>query len=389
MKDPQEADFIKQIKDVLHDYEEPYLEGSWEQFSESRKVVAFPYWKWMLAAAVVLIVGSVWMFSSDVGIERRSPKLAANRPAAPSPVKIEDPKTESANRPLVSTKAPGFGAKAIERFKVTEEEPAQLPITAALAVEQGVEHDRTAGSTQPNEGARPGTARLKDSTANIMDFLTAQSKANKMSKTNVNKDSKWDFGFEILPTMSNAAVNVGAGLTAEFKLSKRFALGSGISMVGLQAGKSLSPGVSLLSTKLLQSVDANVTGIDIPLNIVFKANKNLYASVGVSYFNVIQENRSNTFVSERQISAASMDPVTGISSNVRTFVSETTQEPATESGLNGKSYIGFFNLSIGRKQQIFNKYNIYFEPFLKLPVGKLSEQDLKLTNGGVKFRVSF
>jgi hypothetical protein len=229
---------------------------------------------------------------------------------------------------------------------------------------------------------KPGTT--------FMDFLVEEQAANKnQAVAKVKGGSKWDFGVEILPTVSNSAVNVGAGLMTEYKLSEHFSVGSGISLVQLQAGRALTPGVSMLSSRQLQSVDANFRGIDVPLNLVYNINKNLYTSVGVSYFNVIQEDSRNTFVSEREVASMATDPVTGITANVRSFVSETMEEPNSETMLSDKSYLGFFNFSIGRKQEILKKYNIFIEPFIKLPVGKLSRQDLQLTNGGMKFKVAF
>jgi hypothetical protein len=392
MKDPQDTDLIKQVKKVLDEYEEPYLEGSWEHFSESQKSVSFFAWRWALAAAVVLIIGSIWIFSRDVSIDKTSSRIVRNHiPDLPSAKKLA-PRPNDSGDPVLSAAAPRFATRLPVQEKPIDPSDTIALSIATLGPIEGLSNRIAMVSPQLNaaskEGMSSGNDNRDNSTARIMDFLTAQSAKNNSAKPKLDRSSNWDFGVEILPTMSNAAVNVGAGLTAELRISKHFAVGSGISMVGLQAGKSLTPGVSLLSTKQLQAVDANLTGIDIPLNIVYKVNKNLYTSLGVSYFNVVQERRSNTYVSERQISEASMDAVTGLESNIRTFVSETTQEPATETILNGKSYLGFFNMSIGRKQQI-SKFNIYIEPFVKLPIGKLSQQELKLTNGGMKFRVSF
>lgn len=392
MKDPQDTDLIKQVKKVLDEYEEPYLEGSWEHFSGSQKKVLFFSWRWALAAASLLIIGSIWIFSREVSIDKESSRIAHNHisdlPSAKKPI----PTAKPSNDPALFTTLPKFVAKVPVLKKPADLSGTKTVQIAALVPVEDLENNVAVVATQLKATKREGIGRERDnrdnSTARIMDFLTAQSAKDNSVKPKLDRKSNWNFGVEILPTMSNAAVNVGAGLTAELRISKHFAVGSGISMVGLQAGKSLTPGVSLLSTKQLQAVDANLTGIDIPLNIVYKVNKNLYTSLGVSYFNVVQERRSNTYVSERQISEASTDAATGLENNIRTFVSETTQEPARETLLNGKSYLGFFNMSIGRKQQI-SKFNIYIEPFVKLPIGKLSQQELKLTNGGMKFRVSF
>jgi hypothetical protein len=397
MKDPQETEFIKQVKKVLDEYEEPYVEGSWEQFSGKRKVVSFSAWKWAAAAAMVLIIGSIWIISKDGHIDKQSSQIVTNRIPVPPSAKKLIPQAETSREPVLSSALPKLATRSPKVEKQIDLDDLKTSQLATLVTVKGLEYRAEIVpsqvkelSTQVRDLPKQEAGRTKDnSTTRMMDFLVAQSGSNEPEKSKAAKGSNWNFGVEVLPTMSNAAVNVGAGLTAELRLSKHFAVGSGISMVGLQAGKSLSPGVSLLSSKQLQSVDANLRGIDIPINIVFNVNKSLYTSVGVSYFNVIQERRNNTYVSERQISEASTDPATGLAANIRTFVSETSQETANGAELNGNSYLGFFNMSVGRKQKIFNKYNIYIEPFVKLPIGKLSQQELKLTNGGMKFRVSF
>jgi hypothetical protein len=401
MKDPENKDLIRQMKDVLQEYEEPYMEGAWEQFSAKEKGRNMPYWPWAAAAALFLIVGSLWLLTNNQQSEPLQQKIALRRssvlPEEKKPLKT-GPKGQTE---LSNVKQ---STKNIEKEQATvnsgpEAESGRFP---AIDVQEPMiaESSLTAQASLSNPAiasaeVRPIEKRQAEAaTDKFMNFLIDQGKAVEKGKKSeatakLKSASKWGFGVEILPTVSEAALNVGAGLTTQYRLSDHFSLGSGISYVELQAGKALTPGVSLLSTRQLQSVDANFRAIDIPLNLVYNINKNLYTAVGVSYFNVLKEDRQNTFVSERQVSAFSTDPVTGIAANTRTFVSETTQEPADETLLNGKSYLGFFNFSVGRKQELFKKYNIFIEPFIKVPVGKLSQQELKMMNGGMKFRLAF
>jgi hypothetical protein len=395
MKDPENNDLISQIKEVLHEYEEPYMDGAWEQFSSKQERRVIPFWRWMAAAAVFVLVGSIWLLSSKQPLDK---------------VQVIVAKRETL--PLPSAKAPeAIGTPALGQVAITKkplnnlkhfnsEQQAGIMNSATLTTPMIAENNIKEVDVLPDGRmrvaeveftARRATGANRDK---FMNFLVDQAKIHGQkheadAKKEVKTASNWRFGMEILPTLSEAALNVGAGLSTQYKLSEHFSVGSGISYVALQASKNLTPGVSLLSARQLQSVDANFRGIDIPLNLVYNINKNLYTAVGVSYFNIIKEDRKNTFVSEQQVSSASSDPVTGLAASTRTFVSQTIQEPATETLLNGKSYLGFFNFSIGRKQELFKKYNIFIEPFIKVPVGKLSQQEMKMMNGGMKFRLAF
>ena len=392
MKDPENRDLIAQIKEVLHAYEEPYMEGAWEQFSGEKKSRSARYWRWAAAAALVLISGAVWMMYNPVAPRTDNTVVVKSRPKVTSPTNPGEIDRPEPTSPAASVQ--DYRKKSIS--KRPEPGTIKLPVESstvlAMITETPVDLTQarvkaSAPSLPPVEEQRPVKPAHADGDK-FMNFLIEEGNV-KEATAKTKSRSRWDFGVELLPTVSDAALNLGAGVTTAYKLSEHFSLGSGISFVELQAGKALTPGVSLLSTKQLQSVDANFRAIDIPLNIVYNVNKNFYTSVGVSYFNVIEESRQNTFVSERQISAVSTDPVTGISANTRTFVSETTQEPGGEPLLSNKSYLGFFNFSIGRKQEVFKKYSVFVEPFIKVPVGKLSQQEIKLMNGGMKFKVAF
>jgi hypothetical protein len=395
MKDPENIDLIRQMKQVLQAYEEPYMEGAWEQFSAKPKKRLLPYWSWAAVAAVFIILGSVWIFSykqtsGTVQLKVAEKKLNMSPPAKQSP----DSRASITDQFSPGEKHAGH-AKHLFSKRQSDIKPTNN-LEGLLIAENNIE---VASSLAPGllRSAEVQYTERKPTliaTDKFMNFLVNQGKEADQEKiakkaAKLEYASNWGFGVEVLPTVSEAALSVGAGLTTQYKISEHFSVGSGISYVQLQAGKSLTPGVSLLSSKQLQSVNANFQGIDIPLNLVYNINKSIYTAVGVSYFNVIKEDRKNTFISEREVTALSTNPVTGLAANTRSFVSETTQEPATESLLNGRSYLGFFNFSIGRKQELFKKRNIFIEPFIKVPIGKLSQQELKMMNGGMKFRLAF
>jgi hypothetical protein len=239
------------------------------------------------------------------------------------------------------------------------------------------------------------------------EFMLAESKKASVHEKNKVAGSKWDFGVQVMPTATRTNINFGAGLVTAYRISNKLSLSSGISLLQLGSGENVpvpaGPGNALASPntggeysfnstdggKQLQTVDARLKAIDIPLGLVYKVNKHYYTSAGISYFNVLSEKRSNTYSQTQSVSKTSTDPATGIAFAYRVLETQEIDEPAPNQPLKGNSYLGFFNFSIGRRQNIFKQYNIQIEPFIKVPIGKLSSQDLNLMNSGVKFQLSF
>ena len=59
MKKEQEEAFFKQIEEVLHQHDEAYALGAWEEFDANRKKNKrkWPMYIWAAAAAVLLLLG--------------------------------------------------------------------------------------------------------------------------------------------------------------------------------------------------------------------------------------------------------------------------------------------------------------------------------------------
>jgi len=241
------------------------------------------------------------------------------------------------------------------------------------------------------------------------EFMLAETRKAGTREVKKESGSKWDFGVQVMPTATRTNVNFGGGLVTAYHISNKFSLSSGISLLQLGSGEN-TPGAasgngrvqsspnaaganysfsSAAASRQLRSVDATLKAIDIPLGLVYKVNKHYYTSAGVSYFNVLSERRNNTYSQIQSVSRTATDPATGQNVVLRTLETQEVDESVPDQPLKGNSYLGFFNFSIGRRQNIFKQYNIQIEPFIKVPIGKLSTQDLNLMNSGVKFQLSF
>lgn len=243
----------------------------------------------------------------------------------------------------------------------------------------------------------------KTEKTSTIDFLLAESKHPVEKTKKASAESKWDFGLEVAPVATHSNVSFGGGLTTAYRLSDKISLSSGISLLQLDAGrKDMSAGNSNYMSspvtsydgavgsgpnKQLLSVNANISAIDIPVSVIYKFDQHYYTSAGLSYLNVISEKRNNTYIQTSRINEDIINPATG--QFYTKLVSSEVEEQGKETPLKGNSYLGFFNFSLGRRQRLFNKYHILIEPFIKVPIGKLSDEDLRLTNSGIKFQVSF
>jgi len=391
METPDKKELIDGISALLKAHEEPYEPGSWENFSKQKKGKRPAIFTWIsIAAAIALIFTAIPFILKDKNIE-------------PTIVNIDKVKVTPLEEVELIVKA----TRVVKQKKIELKEKNRS--NQAMNSVQPSVNSQIASSSNEDNDVNPETPKTPEQTPATLkpvqekDFMKFLQNETKVAHVKEKKSSKWNFGVELLPTVLQSKVNLGAGITTEFRLSESFSISSGIAYVALDASKNPgsnsgsdfapnSPTAGLAnyaSNKRLVSTNANISGIDIPLSLTYNLNKKLYTSIGVSYFNVLTETRNNRYITELEVSRTHKDPETGIMETFQTRLAEENAEPSPESPLKGNSYLGFFNLSIGHKQEVFKQYNIVIEPFLKIPVGKLSNEDLQLSNGGVKLRFTF
>lgn len=197
---------------------------------------------------------------------------------------------------------------------------------------------------------------------------------------------------------SDNEFNVGVGLSSEIKLSGRLKLLTGVAINqnslnyqtalpqkaggyltaslarnrgNLYAAPAIAPSFTTLTatTPVLQNYQANLLGLDIPLNLKYQLSK------------------SDTYVSA------------GISSG--TYLNETYQfvynYPAATDNQNTKTHNAFgtfdfartLNFSFGMGYPLGKRNRLTVEPFVKYPLSGLGSQDLKFGAGGVNLKLNF
>ncbi|MBG6233944.1 hypothetical protein IWX76_000499 [Pedobacter sp. CAN_A7] len=393
METPDKKELIAEMVSQLKAYEEPYEEGAWEEFNHGAKSKKGTYLLWIGIAALFAVILSAMPFIFDTNLPT-APVLVKDMPKVEMPVTASDQFSPAPEIKEATTNNAGLAAVELPNVKISTA-PVLAYSPASVASFADTMATLSKVEAMPEVAQQP-IVKLKEKPVvepsrkkTFTEFL--EDEAQVATVKNKDNSSKWNFGVELLPTVLQSKVNLGAGITTEFKLSDKFSISSGISYIALNAGQKIEnpQPVSLMSTKKLVEIDANIRAIDIPIAITYNVNKHLYTAIGVSYFNVLSERRNNNYLTQLEVSRTALNSATGQLESLQTQVSQQNMEVAEDVPLDGNSYLGFMNFSIGHKQTLSKNHQIVIEPFLKVPVGKLSTEDLKLSNGGVKLRFSF
>lgn len=439
MKGKNNKELIEHMVDTLREHSAPYKEGAWERFAASQhqgKKIS-PIWYWGSAAAMVLLGVTLlinnYLFDKGgiiVQNEYTQAKPESNNTDTeggyPLDAEPDDQSKEGESRQPKSTmlaftptrRSQNQGLAPLQTATATislKGEDHQLPVMSALNVPKAVSQEtETDASTKQKEQIAANDKEMSKEEALIRMLNEGSSYVSSAQKTLPQRPEidarKWNVGVMLSPSLTDERVNIGGGVTVAYQLSKKVSIGSGVSLVDLGFRQS-SPNIpgggvmdapapaSLsnespmfnarsLETKELTSINTNLLALDIPIDIKYQVSKQFYASAGVSFFTVLNENRTNNFLT-RTPTDRTLQSADGFAFSQPEFQVKSVSEKASETPYQGNGYSGFLNFSVGRKMPISNKVGIAVEPFIKIPVGSLSNQDMNLRYGGLRVITSF
>lgn len=186
---------------------------------------------------------------------------------------------------------------------------------------------------------------------------------------------------------SSSQFNVGAGLSADISLSRKFKVSTGIALAqnslsypGQQPAFSTPTGINLaplsvysanalqysVSEPTFRNYSADLVGIDIPVNLKYTfdpGKSETYLLAGLS---------SGTFINETY---------------TYNFNSAQAQSQSTRNGLGGFYFARTLNLAIGTGYRIGGN-RLIVEPFLKYPLEGLGTQQIRFGSGGINLKFS-
>lgn len=423
-KQPTEEELIAHIRESLMAHEEPYKEGAWEKFNEQEPKRRPIFWLNSLSGIAALLAVCFGVFL----ILNKKPLRTTNETTKTAPLKKAAQPIEKITPSVNST-----GTQVTARQQADQAQNEQkaaiiahnhtntiamdiakttvaiapktidLPIAqTGLNTAQKTETKVVAPAVIISETpviAKNTEEKTKPNMLSILANDTKNNEATAQKKTIDSKESKWALGVVISPSFGNSKkLNMGYGLTMGYSLSDKIALTSGIAYNEMNARKevglaSSSNSLIVNDAKSLEAVSEKVMGLDIPLEVKYQINKNVYANVGVSAFAVLGQKRNNTFLKNEMVygpsgptgSAGSSDPGGQFANSYAINKRDTEEAKSSNVG----NYLGFYNLSFGYKQKISKKNFVAIEPFMKLPIKEVSKENLRLMGTGLRLRFDF
>ncbi|ACU02281.1 MULTISPECIES: outer membrane beta-barrel protein [Pedobacter] len=425
---PEDDGLIAHIRESLTEHEEAYNPGAWERFEKKERKGKGLLWLTSLAAAAVALMIGFALFYTSHKTLHKNPDLYTkiSKPVQDTIAVLPVPAKETAaahgiaerlntgvahnqavtkqrsnnnisSSPLiVNTQQPVAPISAVSPVK----EPAvQEPKTSTAPVAVTIEKKEVI-VTAADSGVVAKTQEKTNKPLSFQEFLNAEVKTNPQvaqTKSVAKKSDKWEMGVVVAPSIGNGKkLNMGYGVSMAYALSNKVSISSGISYSEMGASKDLtnngerafnSPGPAsamVRETKSLQSVDANLVGLDIPIEIKYYFNKKFYTNVGLSAFAVLSQKQSNNYlqgVVENDLSNQS-----GFSA---VYTTKSVSEAVPSAEVRNDKYLGFYNISFGYKQKISDKRAFAVEPFLKLPVKEFTKENLYLLGTGIRLKFDF
>jgi hypothetical protein len=396
-------------------HEEEYVPGAWEDFikEEPKKRGLFFWLGGLSSAAAVLLIGFGLFFALNKKDLPKNPEITGTKPVKDRPVlpqvsdvtsvapsgqkqgaPISTPKSNSTSQAgdIIGTRLAPIDLNTNEPHSAMAQVETKQP-----TINPGAKPERIV--PQEQVVAQVPAVEKKQS---FEDFLVGETKQNRIAntgKSTTKRESKWEMGVVVAPSFGNSKkLNMGYGVSMGYALSDKVSINSGISYNEMGASRTIEnpPNTAMMSvsfggevaneSKELKAVNAQLRGIDIPLELKYHLSKRLYANVGVSAFAVIDQKQRNTFI-ESKVAPQAYD---GESSVAKAMVlNRTVSEEAPKEEVKNAPYLGFYNFSVGYKQKISKGKAFSVEPFIKLPMKELKQENLYLIGTGVRLKFDF
>ena len=250
------------------------------------------------------------------------------------------------------------------------------------------------------------------------------------------KNRKWQPSLYVSPLFGDLGIDMGYGVSVGYAINDKIKISSGVAYNKLSASRNYSPGpvgemianaapsfgiggaqgaagatgvgkpdntnnaldskaaltsaynvVAGQQTNSLQQVDGFLSGIDIPVEINYNISKKLYASAGVSGLVVINDNKRYTYVDNRNVKVSVETNKGNLKEDKSVLFSEqNTTNQSMQTPTENTPFLGFYNISMGYRQKISGRTGIALEPFLKVPMKNVTQENLKYIGTGIRLK---
>ncbi|HEY0298086.1 MAG TPA: hypothetical protein VGB84_02605 [Arachidicoccus sp.] len=407
-------DLTEHIAERLRSHEENYEQGAWENFVqyEKKKKKTLPLF-WIAAACLIVLLGAgIFYYMNDknsnqnnnIALNNSNIAQPHNADNVPTP-KIKDSivaNTISSNNQL----AQHNGSSVIGSFSYSPQHKVSdnnsylsnsISIDSIKSTSNSAYSNITTNSNkqiaannnvQTKQYQNQNTAVQNNSDSGKLsyfpnDVLTFDDEDNKSN----NSSQHWTADVVLTPSVSNNSnkLNMGYGVSVGYKVSKKVSVNSGLSYTQLTGYNSNGTG-----TSGVQSIQANVTGLNIPLEIRYHINSKFYVNAGASALAVLSNKQQINYVVSNVVSDAftSNNGNTLKSSSILAEPVMKASENIPQSQVGNQNIAGFFNFSVGLKQKLGAKTNFAIEPFISVPMNNnFGTQNIHLINEGVRIKI--
>lgn len=423
----EDKEFIKQISNAARSFEAPYEEGAWEDFIRERedKPTVF-MWRYVAAAAAVvfILLGGWWyklanekvepaqnMASSSKKQQPVAPVTSPNPAIVQRPVVAQSP-VVSQSESLPGTTVAGMNQTAIAtktKQQAVGTVPAdprniytgnnnlvQMPVVSGAQKQDfaikspstqnmfaSQRPDSASNNLMAHNQQKPEPANnsvLRQNTVDdkpIYDKLVHQ---NSPKKIEPEAGRNFNYALAVNPALGNKKVSVGVGFEVAYAVNDHVSIGSGLGYASLHAQTDGND--AAVAARQLQGTDLDVSGVEVPVNLRYQTGGGFYVNAGISAVAVVSNQMAYHYLSQTPTALTMVSSSGNFYQALRTTPTSTVEE--SKESL--QRYIGFYTLSVGKRQAI-GKKQINWGPFLKVPFNPVSSQDIRLTQGG--FRLSF
>lgn len=425
-----DKELIEYMTNKLQQHEAPYTEGAWERFAinkeeKKRGIIWWPYWS---AAAILFLVAGSLFFGNYLtkNVNNEKTQIVKN-PVYQSEKQIETAESNSGNE-IINPSQKLENIKAEKESKFIEEvtntptlsaQPPSEEIVLATNQTNRLENLQSISSVSVNEaqnwntpltvsGSQIKLENPKSDKLTFEEILARDSKiAAAQEQTKTKKKEKIKPDVYIASAMGNDnKVNMNYGFSLSYPIANKLSLSSGVAYAAMSTQQNSNINNAAIAadaapvsmafasrnpvqtSKNLESVNARLTGLSIPLDLKYQLSSKLYAGIGVSAVAVLTNNQQNVY-NVVQVQNTTFSNANGITENRPLIVNTTQSEAQPESVTQSQDFLGFYNFSFGYRQKITNKSNIGLEPFLRVPMKGFSKDNLNLTNGGLRLKFDF
>lgn len=409
MKKTEDQRIADKIRDVFENFEDPASEQGWQELRKKYPESSTrPLFFWYSSAAAVIAV-LFWFFffnntpnQTTIITEKNyasAAKSSQNLQSDSSITNQQEANNNSADKVHISvghtitknnSKHPEVEQSSTPALFAESSEPKSEDMPKELRLPNNSLSEPAATQDQQKQTpviAQNNTTETNNSTGSLKDLKTDNEEEKKVKTPKNIVIGVFAGSFVSYADGSKGNLNLGAGLSSDFRLNKRLKLSTGISLSKNRLSyNENSPSNNYGSFQVSQSIaagtftaindyQAELLNLDIPINLKYSLSpgkNSAYVQAGLS---------SGTYITERYaINSSSFNSMIGTSSN--------PDKQVINKSLEHFDLLRTLNFSFGLNTRIGKNQSLGIEPFVKYPLGKLGSENLRFGSTGINVKLN-